>query len=183
MESKTPQFRICPARSDLEVNTAASLIRDYTNSLQMDLTYQGFSTEMGNLSTYYGPPQGELLVAYGLEPRDTPLGCVALRPLKQHLNQEIRENPEKQTNSCEMKRLYVSPEARGMGLGEILLKAIIHKARELGYAEMVLDTLPSMEGALRLYKRAKFVRTQAYYNTPVDETVFLKLDLLKDAEL
>ncbi|KAH8685051.1 putative GNAT family acetyltransferase [Ilyonectria robusta] len=183
MESKTPHFRICPARSDLEVNMAASLIRDYTNSLQMDLSYQGFSTEMENLSTYYGPPQGELLVAYGLGPRDAALGCVALRPLKQHLNQEIEQNPEKQTNSCEMKRLYVSPKARGMGLGEILLKAIIHKARELGYTEMVLDTLPSMEGALRLYRRTGFVGTQAYYNTPVNQTVFLKLDLLKDAEL
>lgn len=183
MESKTSHFRICPARSDLEVNTAASLIRDYTDSLKMDLSYQGFSTEMENLSTYYGPPQGELLLAYGLEPRDTALGCVALRPLKQHLNQEIGQNSEKRTNSCEMKRLYVSPEARGMGLGEILLKAIIYKARELGYTEMVLDTLPSMEGALRLYRRAGFVGTQAYYNTPVNQTVFLKLDLLKDADL
>jgi ribosomal protein S18 acetylase RimI-like enzyme len=76
-----------------------------------------------------------------------------------------------------MKRLYVAPEARGMGLGKALVDAIIQRAKELGYREIRLDTLPSMTGAQQLYKRAGFVEIQAYYETPLEGTLFLRLDL------
>lgn len=67
-----------------------------------------------------------------------------------------------------------------MGLGKALIAAIVHRAKELGYKEMRLDTLPSrMQGAIQLYTRAGFAVTHPYYETPMDETIFLTLDLTR----
>ncbi|KAL4752453.1 hypothetical protein BDW72DRAFT_171304 [Aspergillus terricola var. indicus] len=79
-----------------------------------------------------------------------------------------------------MKRLYVSPEARGMGVGKALVAAIVQRAKDLGYKHMRLDTLPSrMQGAIVLYTQVGFVKTPPYYETPMDETIFLALDLTR----
>lgn len=71
-----------------------------------------------------------------------------------------------------MKRLYVSPEARGLGLGRALVDAIVGKAVRIGYDEMRLDTLPTMTTAIRLYRKAGFAPIAPYYDTPIAETQF-----------
>jgi GNAT superfamily N-acetyltransferase len=58
----------------------------------------------------------------------------------------------------ELKRMYVVPDARGRGLGRLLLDALERQARELGYAALVLETGDRQEAALALYDRAGFVR-------------------------
>jgi ribosomal protein S18 acetylase RimI-like enzyme len=72
-----------------------------------------------------------------------------------------------------MKRLYVRPAARGLGIGGALVAAIIRSAQELRYAQMKLDTLPTMPEALALYKRFGFAEIEAYYHNPVPGTVYL----------
>ena len=72
-----------------------------------------------------------------------------------------------------MKRLYVRPAARGVGVGTALITAIVRCAEELGYSQMRLDTLPSMPEALALYKRCGFSEIPAYYHNPVPGTVYL----------
>ena len=89
-----------------------------------------------------------------------PLGCVALRPL----------GP---AGIAEMKRLYVVPAGRGMGLGLALVEAVLGEARRIGYARVVLDTLPFMAEAVALYRRAGFTGIAPYYETPVAGTIFL----------
>jgi len=78
-----------------------------------------------------------------------------------------------------MKRLFVRPEYRARGLGRVLVEAIIEEARKIGYANMRLDTLPGkMDRAIALYRSIGFVEIPPYYNTPVDTTTFMELDLL-----
>jgi N-acetylglutamate synthase-like GNAT family acetyltransferase len=77
----------------------------------------------------YAPPAGELLLARFAN--GTPVGCVGLRPIEED-------------GCCEMKRLYVAPEARGSGLGERLVAAVMREAERIGYREVRLDTLPFM---------------------------------------
>ncbi|MBO6757625.1 MAG: GNAT family N-acetyltransferase [Roseibium sp.] len=150
-----------------DLDHVKALFRAYVDWLAIDLSYQGFEEELAGLPGKYAPPTGALFLA---ETQDRPgLGCVAVRPLDE-------------PGICEMKRLYVRDDARGLGLGHRLVDVIVEEARELGYREMRLDTLPSMTGAISLYERHGFKRIPAYYDTPVSETVFFALDLLTSGQ-
>jgi ribosomal protein S18 acetylase RimI-like enzyme len=54
-----------------------------------------------------------------------------------------------------------------------LVAAVIRSAQELGYAEMRLDTLPTLAEALALYRRFGFIEIPAYYHNPVPGTRYL----------
>jgi ribosomal protein S18 acetylase RimI-like enzyme len=151
-------FRLASVRNADQIAAAASLFREYVDWLGIDLSFQGFEAELASLPGKYAPPLGELLLACA--PAGDALGCVAARPLD---GLEV----------CEMKRLYVRPAARGLGIGTALVAAIIKSAQELGYTEMKLDTLPSMAEAFTLYERFGFVQIPAYYHNPVPGTVYL----------
>jgi len=152
-------FEIVPVRSTQDLTATAALFEAYATSLDVDLGYQDFAAELAGLPGLYAPPRGELLLGRG--PDGMPVGCAALRPM------ELR-------GCCEMKRLYVSPGARGLGLGKALVEAMIAVAERLGYREMRLDTLPSMKDAQALYRRLGFEITDPYYETPVAGTLFMR---------
>jgi ribosomal protein S18 acetylase RimI-like enzyme len=109
------------------------------------------------------------------------IGCAALRPLPlASSSSTLVQAPgkeEKVEKVCEMKRLYCVPESRGIGLGRALVDVVIAEAERLGYEEMRLDTLPTMEGARRLYEGLGFVETERYYETPIEGTLFLAKSL------
>jgi len=158
----TRAFDIRSVRSAADVAAAAELFEAYAASLPIDLGYQDFDSELAGLPGKYAPPRGELLLARDRE--GASLGCVGLRQIASK-------------GCCEMKRLYLSPDARGLGLGRALTETVIAAARRLGYAEMRLDTLPTMEAAIGLYQRLGFSSIDPYYApTPVG-TVFMALKL------
>jgi GNAT superfamily N-acetyltransferase len=152
------QFRLAKVRGPQEIAAVAVLFREYADWLGIDLSFQGFEAELASLPGKYAPPAGELMLA--CTPAGDVLGCVAMRALEG-------------TAVCEMKRLYVRPAARGLGIGAALVAAIIGCAQELGYAVMKLDTLAGMQEAFALYKRFGFSEIPAYYHNPVPGTVYL----------
>ena len=144
-----------------ELPDVRELFLEYASMLGVDLSFQGFDTEVASLpGEYTTERRGALLLAWvGAACR----GCVALRELDEE--------------RCEMKRLYVRPAARGLGLGRRLAEEAIARARRLGYASMLLDTLPAMSEARALYRSLGFVETAPYRFNPVPGTDFLELRL------
>ncbi|MFL5318146.1 MAG: GNAT family N-acetyltransferase [Myxococcaceae bacterium] len=58
--------------------------------------------------------------------------------------------------TCELRKMYFLPEARGFGVGERLLRRCMDAARGLGYRRMYLETLKTMEAAQKLYRKLGF---------------------------
>lgn len=154
--------RIVEARSASDVEMVRQLFRDYAASLALDLSYQGFASELDGLPGEYAPPRGTLRLA--LDEHDRPIGCVALRPLDWPL-------------VAELKRLYVAPAGRGTGLGLALTRAALDAARHAGYECVRLDTLPSMVAAQQLYRSLGFRDIGSYRFSPVEGTRYMELDL------
>jgi ribosomal protein S18 acetylase RimI-like enzyme len=145
------------------VRDARTLLLEYADSLDVDLSFQNFQRELLDFPSSYLPPTGALLVAI----RDERLaGSIAMRSLDDEI--------------CEMKRLFVRPDFRGLGIGRELATAVMDSARTMGYRRMRLDTLPGMDGAQRLYRSLGFREIDAYYENPIPGTKYLELDLRSD---
>lgn len=153
-------MQIVQATTSEQVSSVRSLFEEYAAWLAIDLCFQRFAQELATLPGIYSPPRGRLLLATTSEGA---AGCVALRPVGDSV--------------CEMKRLFVRPSYQRRGLGRALAERVITEARAIGYSTMLLDTLPFMQGAIRLYGGLGFVRRAAYYSTPLNETVFMELCL------
>lgn len=172
-------MQLIPAHAASYVPSVRQLFEEYAAELEADLCFQGFQRELAELPGKYAPPRGALFLALEpatseaptsakpqlIEPHGlvTVLGCVALRPLD--------------ADTCEMKRLYVRPAARGQGLGRALAEAIIAAGRAAGYRRMWLDTLSRLEAALKLYRVLGFVEIPPYYPNPLPGVVYLGLEL------
>lgn len=156
---------VTPVETDAELSAVKSLFRAYVDWLGIDLTYQGFEEELAGMPGKYAPPKGALFVAKDAD--GSILGCVGLRPFDDD-------------GRCEMKRLYVVPEGRGKGVGAALVARVLEAAVAAGYRQMLLDTLPTMTGAVKLYTAAGFEQIPAYYDTPIEETVFFRKLLQAD---
>jgi putative acetyltransferase len=67
---------------------------------------------------------------------------------------------------CELVRYFLTPEARGKGIGKELLSKSVEIAKELGYTKMYLESFPEMKEAIRMYEQNGFERIdQALGNT------------------
>jgi ribosomal protein S18 acetylase RimI-like enzyme len=152
--------RIAEASEAHDIATARRLFEEYAGSLGVELCFQDFEVELATLPGSYAPPEGRLLLAtHG----NGIAGCVALRRLEQEI--------------CEMKRLYVRPAFRGLGVGRMLVEEITRKARIAGYRRIRLDTLPTMATALTLYRQLGFREIPPYRSNPIEGTFFLELQL------
>ena len=139
---------------------AVALFREYAAGLGFDLGFQGFERELVELPGDYAAPGGVLLLARN---EGLAVGCVALRRID--------------AATCEMKRLYVRPGSRGAGLGRRLAEAILEEGRRAGYRRMRLDTVPSMAGAIALYRRMGFREIEPYRYNPIEGALYLEATL------
>ena len=154
------KLHILGADDHVELEHVRQFFRNYAAWLGVNLDYQDFGEEMASLPGAYAAPAGRLFFA---EFEGRPAGCVGIRPSSDGV--------------CEMKRLYVEPEMRGNGIGRQLALAAIKAAKALGYRKVMMDTLPAMRIAVKLYRELGFKEAPAYYPTPVEGTLFLALDL------
>ncbi len=143
-----------------QIALARSLFVEYADSLGFDLCFQDFEAELKRLPGDYARPDGRMYVAL-FDGR--PVGCIALRRFD--------------TDSCEMKRMYVRPDFRRCGIGRTLAETVIRDARAIGYRRMLLDTAPHMNEAISLYRRLGFCETQPYRFNPLEGALFFALDL------
>ena len=143
------------------------LFQEYTDMILANLPafrayldIQHYDDEAAHLERKYGPPEGRLYLARW---DGSAAGCSCLLKLDEE--------------RCELKRLYVRSAFRGRQIGEALLRQLIDDARSIGYHHMLLDTLPFMDSALRLYRRLGFHPIPCYNDSPLEETIYLGLEL------
>jgi putative acetyltransferase len=158
-------LRIVPALSEGTLSQARNLFREYASTLGVEVCLGDFERELAFLPGLYAPPDGRLMLAIDLSPGNPgeAIGCAALRKWEQ--------------DAGEMKRLYVRPAFRGKGAARELVKELIAEARSIGYKRMVLDTLPSMEGAHKLYRTLGFREIPSYQQNPIPGALFFELVL------
>ena len=144
-----------------------SLFTEYTEYLVENdvefkkyLEIQKYDNEIENLEDKYGVPWGRLYIAFY---ENQVAGCIALRKLND--------------TQCEMKRLYVKPEFRNKGIAKMLVEKVISDSKEIGYSSMLLDTLPFLQTAIKMYKKIGFYEIGCYNDSPLDNTIYMKLDL------
>ena len=76
-------------------------------------------------------------------------------------------------NVCELQKMYFLPEARGIGLGSEMMNICLTKAKEFGFEQCYLETLPYMNAARKLYRKAGFQDL----DTPMGNTGHYSCDL------
>jgi ribosomal protein S18 acetylase RimI-like enzyme len=151
---------IIPARAEKDLRQAKILFEEYAATLDFALDFQNFEEELAGLPGGYAPPEGCLLLA---SYRDQVAGCVALRRIDRDI--------------CEMKRLFVRPSFRHLGIGKSLAQTVIQEAKKKGYTRMRLDTVPSMKEAQALYGSLGFEPISSYCHNPIPGAVFLERKL------
>ncbi|MHA7129295.1 GNAT family N-acetyltransferase [Algoriphagus namhaensis] len=153
-------FNTRQAISKEDFDLAKKLMKDYATDIGVDLTFQDFESELKNVSTLYANPEGAFIIAYL---NSSPVGCFGIKKIDGEI--------------CELKRMYLSKDVRGLGLGEKLLREAIQIAARLNYNKMRLDTLPSMNSAIHLYQKLGFKEIHHYRFNPIAGSKFLELKL------
>ncbi|MEM1337362.1 MAG: GNAT family N-acetyltransferase [Bacteroidota bacterium] len=147
--------------SDSDYQIAVQLFREYAVDIGIDLEFQHFSKEIETIKSQYARPEGVLFIAH--HNTHSVSGCVGIRALEGEI--------------CELKRMYVKTEARGLGIGKHMLEKSIAMGKELGYQKMRLDTLSTMHTAIGLYKKMGFYEIKPYRFNPFSGAKYFEIGL------
>lgn len=154
-------------KADLDWRASAQLLDEYQrwlgHAVELDLAtaQPAAPAEFEDLSRFYRMPDGVLVVGWV---RGHPAGLVGVHRLTGAVG--------------ELKRMYVSPWARGRGLGRTLLAEAVAAAVDLDFSELRLQTKPdAMAAADRLYRERGFRDVESYADLGVDGVTSLALEL------
>lgn len=156
-----PMVTFKKAISDQEFEIGKNLFRAYAKELGIDLAFQNFEDELQHIERQYGAPEGTLIIVYSDEGQA--IGCFGIRKLDKEI--------------CELKRMYIHPEFRGQGIGNLLMEASIEAGSQLGYQKIRLDTLATMLPAIGLYKSYGFYAIEPYRYNPMEEAMYFERKL------
>jgi GNAT superfamily N-acetyltransferase len=148
-----------------DMPAVVAIFREYVHSPSVSLDFQDYEREFAGLPGQYAAPEGRLMLACD---DGAIVGCGALRRVD--------------ATTCELKRVYVRPVARGKSLGRHMVLRLLDEAKLAGYTRVCLDVLPEFVAAQRLYESLGFVAAEPVSFNPVVGTKFLELRLNKDAE-
>jgi putative acetyltransferase len=151
-------YRIVSFETNEDIARVRPLLEEYGRTLDVRSAAESVAYDIAELPGPYAPPHGALLLALV---GNRTVGCVALRPLEGDV--------------CEMKRLFVHPPYRGMGMGRALAIRIIDCARTTGYGIMRLDTLATMHAARGLYLSLGFHDIGPYTENPLPTADHMEL--------
>lgn len=143
-----------------DLDNIKTLFLEYAQSIEVDLCFQDFNTELDRLPGKYANPDGRLYIAYV---DNKVAGCIALRRYDE--------------NRAELKRLFIRNEFRQLGISKKLVNQIISDAKEIGYKSILLDTLNTMTAAMNLYQSVGFKEIEPYYANPLDGATYFELIL------
>jgi putative acetyltransferase len=152
---------IIHARGAEHFSVFRELLLEYAAARGLESTSVLFQQDLAELPGKYAEPKGCILLAMV---DGAAAGCVAVRPLGDGV--------------CEMKRLYVRPAFRKVGIGRILVEQILAEATLRGYRTMRLDTFPALMGdAVALYRKFGFRNIPPYWNNPLPGVEYMELQL------
>jgi ribosomal protein S18 acetylase RimI-like enzyme len=148
----------------VDFDAVRTLLREYAAYLNASvgeehICLENYEKELSTLPAPYRAPGGVILLALV---DAEPAGVIALKqmtPLRSAFPGE---------RACEMKRLWVRPQFRGLGLGRLLSGRLIEEAAKREYTAIYLDTMPgTMQAANRIYTELGFAPVEQYTNSPV----------------
>ncbi|GAA1843112.1 GNAT family N-acetyltransferase [Microbacterium koreense] len=144
---------MAPTSADSPI--ARELLTEYFHSREIGFAHQNvvYTTRFPDASAFE-PPAGVFVVVR--DDDGSPVGCGGIR--------RIEDGPH--GLRYEVKHLYLRPETRGRGWGRMLMEDLEARARELGAADLVLDTHHSLEAAAALYSATGFTRIERYNDNP-----------------
>lgn len=146
-----PSIEIKIAKTATEFSHAKELILEYVAWLGIDLSFQNFDQEMEGLPQMYNSNDGGLFIAYT---NNVAVGIAGIRKFSE--------------KDCEVKRMFVKPNSRGLGIGGLLLKECLDTAKKLNYDSVKLDTANFMKSAIKLYTDHGFEEIAAYRHNPTN---------------
>jgi ribosomal protein S18 acetylase RimI-like enzyme len=143
-----------------ELDTVRILFKEYSQIPGAEQCFVSFEKELRTLPGEYGSPKGRLYLAYY---DNKAAGCIAVRPVN--------------SDTCEIKRLYVRPEFRGHEIGRLLLEKSMSDSKRMGYGKICLETLPTMRAAISIYESPGFKQIKSYLPGTKISSIYLGLNI------
>ncbi len=155
---KELEITVCKTTTDFDI--AKKLTKDYMQWLGFDLCFQNIEQEFDTFDKMYNQPDGCFIYA---NYKGNIAGGVGIRKLADGV--------------CEMKRLYVYADYRGLNIGLKLCEEIITVAQKMGYQKMKLDTIAKLDKAIKIYQFLGFYEIDKYRENPDETARFMEICL------
>ena len=141
------------------IDEVVKLFQEYKSELNVDVSFQPTDEKADEIIKIYD----KIYIAFS---GNNIAGCIAFHKMTDDKN-------------CEFKRLYVRNGFRGLHIGRLLMQHAINEAKKLNYNAIYLDTLDRLKAACKLYESFGFEKINAYYNNPLPNVCYYRLQLNK----